>query len=130
MSWLPRFKRWGPVVFWAGVIFFLSSRPVLPPTGNPFLDVILPYLAHLTEFGVLFALLWRANKKVLASFLIAIAYAISDEYHQSFVPTRTPSFLDVFVDILGMVLSWLWLGKFLPNLPNKPKNWVKGLLTA
>lgn len=117
-----------PPVMWAGMIFFLSSRPALPSTGNPFFDVILPYLAHLIEFGVLFTLLWRANKKLSVSFLLAILYAFTDEWHQSFVPTRTPSLVDVSVDGLGMILSWLWLWKLLPKLPNKPGNWVKNLL--
>ena len=54
------------------------------------------------------ALHFRSNKHWLA-WLLAILYAITDEYHQSFVTGRFPSAFDVFVyDNLGALLS-LWI---------------------
>ncbi len=36
--------------------------------------------------------------------LIALGVAITDEIHQSFIPTRDASILDVFLDFVGIVL--------------------------
>ena len=110
---MERCKKWGPAILWAGVIFYLSSQTSPPPTGNLFFDAILPYLAHLVEYGLLFILIWRANKTTIIAFLIAFVYALSDEWHQSFVPTRNPSLVDVFVDVLGMIFAWMgiWYAK-------------------
>jgi VanZ family protein len=69
--------------------------------------------AHLTEYAILALLLWRAlhvsnNKlpawswpKVGGTLLLVFLYAASDEFHQSFVPTRTPLFSDVLIDTAG-----------------------------
>lgn len=118
---------WLPVVVWCGLIFYLSSRPLLPPTGNWFFDVVLPNLAHLVEYGVLFLLLLRGSKRASVSLFIAVLYALSDEFHQSFVPTRTASFWDILIDISGMLIAWLVIWKWLPIAPKKLKNWAKKL---
>jgi len=116
---------WLPIVFWCGLIFYLSSLPVPPPTGNFFFDIVLPNLAHLAEYALLFTLLWRASKSFPFSLFLAILYAFSDELHQSFVPTRTASINDILVDILGVLLAWLVIWKLLPKAPRKLKNWAK-----
>jgi len=55
-----------------------------------------------------YALHLQPNKVRLA-WLLAILYAITDEYHQSFVPGRFPSTTDIFVfDNFGALLS-LWI---------------------
>jgi VanZ family protein len=79
---------------------------------------------HLTEYAILALLLWRAlnqskNKlspwswpKVLGALLIVFLYAASDEFHQSFVPTRTPLFSDVLIDTAGGAIGLLALWFF------------------
>ena len=78
---------------------------------------------HLTEYAVLALLLWRAlhlskNKlpawswpKVGGTLLLVFLYAASDEFHQSFVPTRTALVSDVFIDTaggaIGLLVLWL-----------------------
>ncbi|MBI4999418.1 VanZ family protein [Candidatus Gottesmanbacteria bacterium] len=119
------FSSWSPAILWAGLIFYLSSLSVLPPTGNWFFDFIVPNLAHLTEYGILFALIWRARRNVFLSFVLTIIYALSDEFHQAFVPTRTASLIDILVDIFGMIIAWLVIWKLLPKAPEKLKNWAK-----
>jgi len=56
--------------------------------------------------------------------LIVFLYASTDEFHQMFVPTRTPMVSDVFIDtsgaIIGMILLWL-LGRFFNWWPNAKK---------
>ena len=41
------------------------------------------------------------QKWFLISLALVILYALSDEYHQSFVQTRTPSIYDSFIDMIG-----------------------------
>jgi VanZ family protein len=36
-------------------------------------------------------------------------YALSDEFHQTFVPSRTASFVDVMIDVLGGICGIFWL---------------------
>ena len=80
--------------------------------------------AHLTEYAILTLLLWRALHlsknnlppwswpKVGGTLLIVFIYAASDEFHQSFVPTRTARVSDVFIDSAGGVIGLLALWFF------------------
>jgi len=70
---------------------------------------------HFTEYFVLAALLWRALRgtfnalpwKLISgvTFLVAAAFAASDEFHQSFVPSRTSTFHDVMIDCVGAICA-------------------------
>lgn len=112
---------WTPVIVWVGFIFYLSSLQIKPPTGT-WLDVILPYIVHLTEYGVLFALIWRASKRSALSFLLIILYALADEFHQSFVPTRTADPFDVLTDIIGALLTYIVIWRSLLKARERRKN--------
>jgi len=116
-------------VAYAGLIFYLSSEPSLKPPFN-----IWDKLAHAIEFGILAALLWRAiggsflaaATPVRAALYLAVCggYAALDEYHQSFVPGRDSSLLDVLADLTGSsmivfglwAISW-WRGRGRPQAP-------------
>ena len=74
--------------------------------------------AHMIEYAVLALLLWRAvrNTPVLgAKMLVAFGavmlgcalFAASDEFHQTFMKSRTPSVRDVLLDIAGAILGLL-----------------------
>ena len=77
--------------------------------------------AHLTEYAILALLLWRALRAVSSkttgwSWLVAryawlgvVAYAITDEVHQCFVPTRMGSPWDVLLDSIGGAVGLLAL---------------------
>ena len=115
--------RWLLVVLWMGVIFFLSHQPDLPHHPEAILDVIIKKLGHMAEYAVLAALAWWAWRRVggttsarafLYAFVLAVAYAVSDEGHQYFVPGRNPQFLDVGFDVLGAGLSLLTIRRILP----------------
>jgi VanZ family protein len=108
--------RWLAVVLWMGVIFALSAAPSLRSPFEPFFDFILRKLAHIAEYGVLTALLFsalrvhitREGHALLIAVLVAVLYAFSDEWHQTFVPGREGSLRDVAIDGLGVVGVSLW----------------------
>lgn len=108
MDWI---SRYGPPLAVMALIFALSATPDLS-SGLGAWDLVLRKLAHITIFGVLWLTLARAlrwRRPVLATG-IAIAYAISDEVHQSFVEGRHGSPVDVAIDTLGIglaVLAWI-----------------------
>lgn len=77
---------------------------------------------HLSGYAVLAALVWRAKQKGIfvngwnwrtARFaeIAAALYAVTDEFHQSFVPTREASIWDVLIDSTGAAvgLTVIWM---------------------
>lgn len=130
MKWL---QRWWPALVWAAVISFFStglftsdntSRIIIPilhwifpqATYNTLL-LMHHYIrksAHFTEYFILSLLILRAirgnnrtTKLVWALTAIALVagYASLDEFHQSFVPGRTPAVTDVLIDTSGGVAA-------------------------
>jgi VanZ family protein len=95
-------RLWLPVVAWAALIFAFSSVPDLG-TGLGGWDLVLRKIAHAAEYAVLGALLVRAVGRPWVAVALGVAYAISDEIHQSFVPGRMGSPLDVALDTVGVV---------------------------
>lgn len=111
-------NRWGPVIAWMALIFFLSAQAQLPTPETRWLDFVLEKSAHTFEFAVLAALLMRAlgSLELLrwraygVAVLLAWLYALSDEFHQSFVPGRAADWTDILFDWLGAVLgAGLWM---------------------
>jgi VanZ family protein len=97
---------WLPVGAWAAVIFALSSVPSLS-SGLGEWDYVLRKCAHMTEYAVLAALLYRAFDRELPAFLAAVAYAATDELHQHFVRARHASVVDVAIDAVGATIGLL-----------------------
>jgi len=72
-------------------------------------------VGHLTEYAILAALLWCALRSTLAVirtfvitdlvFFASVAIAAADEFHQSFVPSRTASIKDVIIDTCGAAIA-------------------------
>jgi VanZ family protein len=111
---LPRaLSLWLPVVLWASLIFALSSIPDLG-TGLGEWDLVLRKTAHAAEFAVLGLLLARALGRELPTLLLGIAYAVTDEVHQAFVPGRQGSVWDVLLDSIGVALGILLLRRVRP----------------
>ena len=90
------------MVAWAALIFGLSSVPDLS-SGLGGWDLVLRKLAHAAEYGILGALLVRALRRLSWALALGVAYAVSDEIHQSFVPGRQGSPLDVLIDSVGVI---------------------------
>ena len=130
-------KYWLPLLIWLGVIFIGStsvmsaehtSRYIVPflfwlkPGMSPktiwIILVVARKCAHVTEYAVLALLLWRALRSVpllrtktlmvFGAVLLGCAlFAASDEFHQTFVKSRTPSVRDVLLDVTGALLGLL-----------------------
>jgi VanZ family protein len=91
-------------------IFYFSAQQTVGPELPAFTRVI----AHFSEYFIL-AWLWiwalipvLRDRAIVAGALIAFLYALSDEFHQSFVPGRDSDPMDVLVDTLGIATaSWL-----------------------
>ena len=77
-------------------------------------DYAIRKMAHVTEYAILAVLAHRAiqqdkrfvmDGRLLLPVVIGAVYAATDEYHQSFVASRWPSFGDVLYDTFGGVLG-------------------------
>ena len=78
--------------------------------------------AHVTEYAVLALLCWRARRKpglgdhrpwrwreAAFALMMAVIFSVTDEWHQSFVPSREGSPRDVLIDSAGATLGLLAL---------------------
>jgi VanZ family protein len=102
-------KLWLPVLIWASFIFYLSAVPYLSSGLEKFWDVILRKIGHIFVFAVLFLLLARPLKKSLKwALILSLLYAVSDEWHQSFTPGRSPGLADLCFDFAGVFLGYLF----------------------
>ena len=124
-----------PAILWMALIFLGSTDVLSAEHTSRFLVPFLRWLdpqislaalnaiqvgvrkvGHLTEYAILAMLLWRAVRagtawtaKMSILFLVTAAacaiFAASDEFHQSFIPSRTPSPADVMIDICGAIIG-------------------------
>jgi len=113
--------RWLPALLMMAVIFGFSSIPgkEMPSFGS--WDLIVKKGAHVLGYALLALLLWYAqgfdqNRWWLA-FMLAVLYAISDEFHQSFIPGRHPSWVDALVidgggAAFALCVGWLVRKKY------------------
>jgi VanZ family protein len=101
-------RWWAPLLAYMCLIFYLSSEP------RPALLQYAPdYAWHFVGYFVMGVLSVRAFAQGLAlpaggrftlyALVLAMAYALSDEWHQRFVPHRTASVEDLAADCLGIV---------------------------
>lgn len=112
-------KAFGPSILWAIFIFLLSSQTTLPGLAVSWSDYAFKKLAHIFVYAVLFLLLhWGIQQTVpqkkhgpfqiwQIAFFITFLYALSDEFHQSFVPGRYGTFRDLGYDLLGAFIAFL-----------------------
>lgn len=119
---------WLAVALWMTAIFILSAQPELPRAPEPLLDTLLKKSGHALGYAVLAGLVYHAMRLTWpgrsarwhagCAFGFAVAYALSDEWHQSFVPGRTPALLDVGIDtvgaVIGLTLIMGWTRRYRP----------------
>jgi VanZ family protein len=91
------------------VIFVLSAQQDLD-SGLGTLDLILRKVAHASEYALL-TILWAwalrpaTRWNVVVAAVLAVLYAVSDEYHQTFVEGRSGAVSDVLIDSVGVVIA-------------------------
>ena len=145
-------KYWLPLLIWMGVIFVGSTDLMSAEHTSRFIVPILLWLkpgmapetmrsivfairkcAHLSEYAVLSLLFWRALRggsairwkmsMLFGAVLLGCAvFAASDEFHQSFVKSRTPSVRDVLLDIVGGLIGLLIGMSFALCRPKKARS--------
>ncbi|HKH13440.1 MAG TPA: VanZ family protein [Solirubrobacterales bacterium] len=101
-----------PLVLMA-VIFYLSAQP--SAAQYPDWEVALRKLGHAGGYAVLAFAWWRAFRGLLptsrrfaaivAAVVVSLAYAASDEFHQSLVTSRHGTPIDVLIDSIGIAAA-------------------------
>jgi VanZ family protein len=116
-----------PLFLWTFLIFFGSSLPPAQASDNGLIDFAVHKLAHLLEYGILYLLYYKSvvgniwekrPDKIFQALLFVAVFGAADEYHQSFVPGRSPRVADVIIDFLGG-LSGLFVWWSLRRLAQK-----------
>lgn len=114
--------NWLPVVLWAAVIFYFSSLKQIKVSDFLFWDFLPKKIAHVAEYAILYALIYRAtNKNFIIAYILTVLFAATDEFHQTFVPGRTGTPLDLGFDSSGANISAYLIWKLKQNLPKRAK---------
>jgi len=106
------------------LIFVLSSMPGANFSGDKKEDFLVRKVLHVIEYTILTLTYYRGSKKVAVAVVLAILFAITDEFHQTLVPSRTGKRSDIVIDASAAVITGLVLWKYLQNLPQKLKSWL------
>jgi VanZ family protein len=125
--WLPPIV-WSAVILIASTDLFSGSNTAgvlqriamtifghrLAPDTAATLNFLMRKTAHLTEYGILSALVFRALRGeqrswsarwAIGAIVFAMCIATIDEIHQSFVPSRTGTWHDVLLDSAGAAIA-------------------------
>jgi VanZ family protein len=131
-------NKWLPVLLWATVIFLFSTEHFAAPQSSRILGPLLNWLfpgitpeqfasvqfvvrklGHWFEYLILAVLLYRALhaesggrsavRPGVMTIAFALVWAITDEFHQSLVPSRTASIVDVIIDGFGALCGTFWM---------------------
>jgi VanZ family protein len=108
-KWKNLILRWGPALLMMALIFAASSLPSGQVPSFGLWDVLVKKGSHMAGFGLLAVAYLHAlangRRVSVQRGLLAVAgaglYALTDEYHQSFVGGRHPSLADVLIDTGG-----------------------------
>jgi VanZ family protein len=132
-------RYWLPVICWTGVILWMSTEtfssgntsfwvekilfllfPGISSEQAELINFFLRRAGHVTEYFILGLLLFRAFRGGSAALwnwrwfwgalIVVVLWAAIDEFHQSFVPTRTASLVDVGIDAAGGILALFVIG--------------------
>jgi VanZ family protein len=115
---LRRLDPWLPPFLLMGAIYYLSAQPDLN-SGLGIVDLIGRKFVHAALYALLWFLWWRLlrtavteERAAAAAFAVAVGYAATDEYHQTFIQGRHGAVQDVAIDAAGAALAiaaWLVL---------------------
>ncbi len=122
--------RWLVVILWMSVIYAFSNQANSGEVTEQVLgemNVPIRKCAHMFEYAMLFWLTrwasisfsrppsiivpgfpkiaYAVSCSAYLSFFVCLLYAMSDEWHQSFVPGRSAQPMDVAVDMAGVLIA-------------------------
>lgn len=120
-------RWWGPLLVYMILIYWASARPV-PEVLHGAPDYLLHFIAYFAMGILMVRAFARGVGKPVSlrlvgfSLFFSLAYALSDEWHQMYVPGRDASFQDVLADGLGICVSLgvLFLFWRLMSPPSEP----------
>ncbi len=127
-------RYWLPVILWVCFIFWMSTESFSSQNTFSLVKTVIRFLSpnisshdlrlihavirkagHVIEYFMLGLLLFRAFRGgstglwkwrwSLFALIGVVLWAMSDEWHQSFVPTRAASVVDVGIDTAGGILA-------------------------
>lgn len=133
LFWL---NYWFPPMALMVIIFYLSSRPTFIIGSGGWQNFIFFKSLHFLEYALLFVLLYRAIKTTITknklssawgAGIIAFFWAVIDEIHQLYVPTRSGTLRDILIDSLGICFGLILLWIILPKAPKKLRTWAEKL---
>jgi len=116
---------WLPPILWMTLIFLMSSQQRIGVSEEFIVNFMVFKFLHIVEYAFLYFLFLRAFRKYLSkkskrAFLYAaiatLIFAISDEFHQTFTPTRQGSPIDIGIDAIGIGLSFMYTKNNLEKL--------------
>lgn len=141
---------WIALLFWIGLIFYMSNQPgdvsskqsglvlklfqMLGIDLNKELGELATFIvrktAHFTEYFILYLLTVNVMKyyldikrAILYAVIFSIFYACTDEIHQYFIPGRAMAFKDVLIDSSGALVAMIIvIINLKTNINKKSKN--------
>lgn len=109
---------WLPPILLMITIFILSSQQRVTVSDTKHVDFIIFKGLHVIEYGLMYLLWFRAFYSIkhkltsrqlyLYPAIISFLFALSDEFHQTFVPTRQGHIRDIFIDLIGIFCAFLY----------------------
>lgn len=98
--------RWLPMILLMVIIFWLSSRQSdqLPDMG--WADFVFKKGAHMAGYAMLGIASYWGTRNWSSALIITILYAVTDEIHQAYVPTRNGQISDVLIDTTGAFIGF------------------------
>jgi len=132
MSNKRRILNWALLISWMSIIAIMSQKSAelsdaqsmgliyrMQTFGVDMVSIFGSYtnflvrkLAHLFEYMILgilffnvFSMYFKRKKIIILTISLVIFYAITDEYHQTFIVGRQGTIRDVFIDGCGGVLA-------------------------
>ena len=112
--------RWFPALLMMSLIFTFSSQPGADLPNFLGWDYFVKKTSHAIGYGLLALsyLFWlnNKNKRYWLAWLMAFAFSVTDELHQSFMPGRHASLQDVIIfDNLGALAGLYLHSKYRAN---------------
>ncbi len=114
---------WLPLLAWMALIFAFSHQPKNSLPSYGVWDLLVKKGAHIAAYAVLALLARRAGLSLVPAAVLAALYAVSDEFHQTFIPGRNGTVADVLIDLVGVALGLPLYPQLVRRLPQLPPRW-------